>query len=74
MGEPDVLGYVLDEALTKIGEMGYDVNKVSTTRPVKATNPMGIARVVRISAIGETNLHLVVAYQDYEKGGVENGI
>ena len=74
MGLPDVIGYVLDEALTKIGEKGFYVDKILTTKPVKATNPLGIARVVRVSKMDETKLQLVVAYQDYEKGGVEHGI
>ena len=74
MEVPDVIGYVLDEALTKIGEKGFYIDKILITKPVKATNPLGIARVVRLSVIGETKLQLVVAYQDYEKGGVEHGI
>jgi hypothetical protein len=74
MNVPDVIGYVLDEALTKIGEKGFFIDNIFVTKPVKATNPLGIARVVRISLIGETKLQLVVAYQDYEKGGVDHGL
>lgn len=73
-GLPDVIGYVLDEALTVIGETGFNVDKIMITKPVKATNPLGIARVVRLSVLDQANLQLVVAYQDYEKGGVEHGI
>lgn len=74
MGLPDVIGYVLDEALTIIEEKGFCVDKILITKPVKATKPLGIARVVRLAVMDEAKLELVVAYQDYEKGGVENGL
>ena len=74
MDVPDVIGFVLDKALNEIRERGFFIDKVLITKPVKATEPLGIARVVRLSVVGEAKLQVVVAYQDYVKGGVQHGI
>jgi hypothetical protein len=71
---PDVIGYDLDEALTIIEEKGFSIDKLLITKPVKATDPLGTARVVRVSVIDKIKLKLVVAYQDNVKGGVIHGI
>lgn len=74
MDVPDVIGFVLDKALNEIRERGFFIDKVLITKPVKATEPLGIVRVVRLSVVGEAKLQVVVAYQDYVKGGVQHGI
>lgn len=71
---PNVIGIALDEALTEIREKGFLIDKVLITKPVKATEPMGITRVVRLTLTAEGKLQVVVAYQDYGKGGVQHGI
>jgi len=64
---PDVLGFVLDEALEVIRSKGYTVAEVLTTRPWKESKPIGMARVVRLSLTEDTKIQVVVAYQDYRK-------
>lgn len=71
---PDVIGFAVEDALTEIREKGYTVESISITKPVKATEPVGIARVIRLSYVEEARLRVVVAYQDYVKGGVQYGI
>lgn len=71
---PDVLGFTLDEALSEIRDKGFFIDKVLVTKPVKATEPLGTARVVRLSLIDEVKVRVIVAHQDYEKGGVQYGI
>jgi len=68
---PDVLGFVIDEALTEIRNKGFQVAQVTVTKPIKAAKPLGVARVVRLSLLDEAKLRVVVAYQDYGKGGVQ---
>lgn len=74
MDLPDVIGFVVEDALAEISKQGFTVESLCFTKPVKATEPLGIARVVRLSFTGETKLRVVVAYQDYVKGGVQYGI
>lgn len=71
---PDVIGLEAEDALVEISKQGFTVESLCVTKPVKATEPLGIARVVRLSLTGETKLRVVVAYQDYVKGGVQYGI
>jgi hypothetical protein len=71
MEAPDVIGFILDEALFVIREKGFIIDSIITTKPVKATEPLGIARVLRIRFINDGKLQVIVAYQDYEKGGVQ---
>ncbi len=71
---PDVLGFVIDEALTEIRNKGFQVGRITVAKPVKAAKPLGVARVVRLSLLEKATLQVVVAYQDYEKGGVHCGI
>ncbi|MFA5881789.1 MAG: PASTA domain-containing protein [Eubacteriales bacterium] len=71
---PDVIGFTLDEALSEIRDKGFFVDKVLVTKPVKATEPLGTGRVVRLLLIDEVKVQVIVAHQDYEKGGVQYGI
>ena len=71
---PNVIGFAVDDALAEISKQGFTVESLCVTKPVKATEPLGIARVIRLSLTGETELRVVVAYQDYVKGGVQYGI
>jgi len=71
MDLPDVIAFYLDDALSIIREKGYKADRIIVTRPLKATEPLGEARVVRLSLTGEAQLEVVVAYQDYGKGGVQ---
>lgn len=70
MDLPDVIGYTLDEALSEIKIKGYVVEEVFVTKPLKAAEPLGLARVVRLDLIHGVKLRVVVAYHDYGKGGV----
>jgi len=70
MQPPDVIGFVLEEALQHIRASGIQVDSIQTTKPIKATEPMGIARVVRLTVVDEVKLRVVVAYENYGKGGV----
>ncbi|MHB9093683.1 MAG: hypothetical protein ACYC21_03340 [Eubacteriales bacterium] len=74
MEPPDVIGLILDEALSEIRDKGFFIDKILITKPVNATEPLGIARVLRLSPVGEAGLKVVVAFQDYGKGGVQYGI
>ncbi len=74
MEPPDVIGFTLEEAKAVIKDKGLVISEILVTRPVKATEPLGIARVVRLSFIDEVKLQVVVAHQDYEKGGVQYGL
>ncbi len=71
---PDVIGFTLDEALSEIKGKGFIIDDILVTKPVKAGKPLGIARVIRLSLIDEVKLLVVVAHQDYEKGGVHYGV
>ena len=71
---PDVIGFVLDEALDEIREKGLTVGKLIVTKPLKATEPLGKARVVRLLLLEDAILQVVVAYEDYGKGGVQYGL
>lgn len=71
---PDIIGFGLDEAMSEIRARGFIIDKVLITKPAKATQPLGIARVVRLSLVAENELQVVVAYQEYRKGGVQYGI
>lgn len=62
---PDVIGYKLDEAIDLINDKGYIVDSVVITKSLKATEPTGIARIVRLLPVGETRLEVVVAYQGF---------
>jgi hypothetical protein len=70
MNLPDVTGFPLDEALPVIAAHGFTVGEVLTTKPVKAVEPLGPARVVRLTCWRDAKLQIVVAYEDYLKGGV----
>ena len=67
---PDVIGFVLEEALNVIQTKGFSVDDICTTKPVNAAELRGAARVVRVTNQGDANLQIVVAYEDYLKGGV----
>ncbi len=71
---PDVIGFVLEEAHAELGKQGWQIGEILVTKPFKATEPLGKARVVRLSPAEGQKLRVVVAYQDYEKGGVRDGI
>ncbi|HWI54157.1 MAG TPA: PASTA domain-containing protein [Desulfobacteria bacterium] len=71
MEMPDVIGLEVEDALTELRDKGYTVESIAITKPVKAVEPVGIARVVRLSQVEGTGLRVVVAYQDYVKGGVQ---
>ncbi len=68
---PDVIGFAVEDGLTEIEEKGYTVESIIVTKPLKDVQPIGIARVVRLSQMEGTGLRVVVAYQDYVKGGVQ---
>lgn len=63
---PDVIGFPLDEALAELREHGFTVAAVVTTKPVRGGEPIGIARVLRLS-FAEGQLQVIAAYQDYGK-------
>lgn len=67
---PDVTGFLLDEALPLIENHGFSISEMLTTKPVNAIKPLGRPRVVRIASQGDAKLQVVVAYEDYLKGGV----
>ncbi|WP_418790201.1 hypothetical protein [Phosphitispora sp. TUW77] len=65
---PDVIGFVLDEALNVIQNCGYEVKEIiSLKSPYKPAGPIGIARVVRLSPTGNGGLQVIITYQDYRK-------
>ncbi|PKM80875.1 MAG: hypothetical protein CVU89_12095 [Firmicutes bacterium HGW-Firmicutes-14] len=63
---PDVIGFALDEAVEAIRAKGFAVDEILTVKPVRASEPIGIARVIRLS-LKEGKLRVIVAYQDYRK-------
>lgn len=65
---PDLIGYEVNEALKLIEPLGLSV-KVQITKPIFAAKPIGVARVVRLRHLEDASLQVVVAYQDYQKGG-----
>ncbi|TLM99655.1 hypothetical protein FDZ73_21390 [bacterium] len=67
---PDVIGFPLDEAIPVIAACGFTVSQTLTTQPVKAIGLLGPARVVRVKCQEDAKLQIVVAYEDYLKGGV----
>lgn len=71
---PDVIGFCIDEAMIEIREKGFSVGNLIVTKPLRATEPLGKARVVRLTSLGEAKLQVVVAYEDYGKGGVRYGL
>lgn len=71
---PDVIGYFLEDALPLIHQKGFAADSILVTKPLKATEPLGKARVIRLSLLDKAKLRVVVAYQDYGKGGVQNGL
>lgn len=70
MNLPDIIGFSLEEATSVLENCGFIISEVHTTKPVNAIEPLGMARVVRITDQGDAKLQLVVAYEDYLKGGV----
>lgn len=66
---PDVVGFEVSEAVAEISDRGFSVEEIVVTKPAKAVEVFGSARVVRISTL-DNKIKLVVAYQDYLKGGV----
>ncbi len=66
---PDLIGYELNQALEILAELGYGETEVLVTKPVLATEPVGGARLVRLKMKRETLLQVVVAYDNYLKGG-----
>lgn len=74
MDLPDVIGFTVEDAIAEISKQGLVVENLCFTKPVRATELLGIARVVRLSFTGENKLRVVVAYQDCVKGGVQCGI
>lgn len=70
MNLPDVIGFPLDEVIPVIEAYGFIISEVHTTKPVNAIRPLGAARVVRVTNQSDAKLQIVVAYEDYLKGGV----
>ncbi|ADG82217.1 hypothetical protein Tfer_0313 [Thermincola ferriacetica] len=66
---PDLIGFDINEALETLDRLGYKVKEVQVTKPIFATEPIGGAKVVRLKPVGDNLLQVVVAYQDYLKGG-----
>lgn len=70
MNLPDITGFSLDEALAAIEAAGFTVSQMLTAKPVNAIETLGKPRVVRVISQGDAKLQIVVAYEDYLKGGV----
>ncbi len=68
----DIIGFPLPEALTIMDSIGYEISETLTTKPasVNIIDSSGVARVVRVIKQGDAKLQIVVAYEDYLKGGV----
>lgn len=66
---PDVIGFPLEEALHKLNDYGFSVD-VAVTKPSEKAEPVGIARVIRITSSGGNSLKVLAVFQDYLKGGV----
>ncbi len=65
---PDVTGFVLDEALQVIKDCGCEVAEMVLLKPPdKSPEPVGIARVVRLSPAERGGLQVIITYQDYGK-------
>jgi len=65
---PDVIGFVLDEALDVITGCGYEVDEIVVLKPPqKSAEPVGIARVVRLARDERGGLQVIITYQDYGK-------
>lgn len=71
MEMPDVIGFTVEDALKELGKNGFTIERIAVTQPVKADEPVGIARVIRLTQVDGKVLRVVVAYQDYLKGGVQ---
>jgi len=67
---PDVICFPLDEALPFIKSLNFSIDEITATQPVRAIEHQGTARVVRLTLKGDAKLQIVVAYEDYPKGGV----
>lgn len=64
MGIPDVLGFLLDDAVSLLKNDGYNVSEVISKPP--RGNPEGPKRVVRVQSAGP--LDVVVTVVCEEKG------
>jgi hypothetical protein len=62
---PDVIGYPLDEARAMVEAAGWSVD-VRETAPPRATG-RGKQRVVRQRAAAESQIEVVVVWEQYER-------
>lgn len=72
MGIPDVLGFLLDDAVPLLRNAGYHVSEV-ISKPPKG-NPEGLKRVVRVQPAGPQEVVITVVCEEKGKGGVLNGL
>lgn len=72
MKKPNVLALILDEALARCADAGWDVEVVYTRAPGDA--PQGKARVIRFKEVSLGKGVLTVAREQGMKGGAGNGL